>query len=210
LKKFLISFIALMLFVSPVEAGWKSALAGAAVGYAAKRAPAACLSSPACSGAVERTALALAKEYGQAAVSACLNSPKCLGALVAGAAGVAGAANKEELAEWFNSYMGKGKGRDYRNGNAQKNNHDSHDPDPDDEEPLTTLQAGGNTLSNRVSNVLNKRTGRNATSRDWGRALERMKGDNSLPADHHGIIRSDGAYLDSNGRIIAFIEDYLP
>lgn len=212
MKKFFAVFLVLILFVSSAEAGWKSTVAGMAVGFALKRAPAACLSNAACAAAVERSVLSLATRYGEAAVSACLNSPSCLAALVAGASGAAGAANKEELAEWFNSFMGKGKGRDFRNGDGQKNLRDSQgsDPDPDDDGNLTTLQAGGNTLSNRVAPALNRKTGKNIPSRDWGRALERMKGENDLAADHHAIIRSDGAYIDGKGNIIGYLQDFLP
>jgi filamentous hemagglutinin len=45
--------------------------------------------------------------------------------------------------------------------------------------------------------------------KDYGRALEALKRNHGLPNNHHGKIRGDGAYLDSEGNLIDFITDYL-
>jgi hypothetical protein len=210
MKKFFVALLLTLSLAFPAQAGWKTKALGLGFAYAARNAPPACAASPACMAAVQRTALALTKKYGEAAVKGCFNSPKCLGLLAGTAVGVVGEHNKEALSEWFNSYMGKGKSRDYRNGKAPgKDGNNEREPEPNDEQEVHTLQAGGNTLSDRTAKALNRVTNKNLQKRDWGRALESLKKENTLLNDHHGVIRSDGAYIDTNGNFVGYLKDYL-
>jgi hypothetical protein len=83
--------------------------------------------------------------------------------------------------------------------------------DNDEEKRATTLQSGGNTISNRTAKGLNEHFGTEKHSREWGRALEDMKKDNGLPNNHQGKIMSNGDYVDpKTGDVLGNIGDYAP
>jgi len=71
------------------------------------------------------------------------------------------------------------------------------------------LQTGGNTITNRIAEGLNKGTGENLPKREWGRALEALKRDNGLRNDVHGQIMTNGDFV-VNGETIGNIADYIP
>ncbi len=79
-----------------------------------------------------------------------------------------------------------------------------------DASDVKVLQIGGNKLNNRTVNGLNDYFGENIPGRDWGRALERLKFEHSLPNAHHGRILSNGDYKNDKGEIIDNIRDYIP
>jgi hypothetical protein len=72
-----------------------------------------------------------------------------------------------------------------------------------------TLQSGGNTLKKRTADKLNEHFGENLPPREWGRALERLKGENGLPPNHHAKILENGDYVDDAGNVIGNLADYL-
>ncbi len=73
----------------------------------------------------------------------------------------------------------------------------------------TPLQTGGNTITNRIAEGLNKGTGENLTRREWGRALEALKRDNGLSNNVHGQIMSNADFV-VNGETVGNIRDYIP
>ena len=73
----------------------------------------------------------------------------------------------------------------------------------------TVLQSGGNTISARTAQELNRVSGLNAHRRDWGRALESLKNDLGLRNDHHGRIMSNGDYMDDSGNVLGNIIHYM-
>ena len=75
---------------------------------------------------------------------------------------------------------------------------------------VRTLQTGGNTVLRQTARALNDALGRSVARRDWGRALEGLKKELSLPRNHHGAIRSNGDYADEAGNILGSLLDYLP
>jgi hypothetical protein len=70
------------------------------------------------------------------------------------------------------------------------------------------LQTGENTLKSSTANQLNKNLEMNEPSREWGRALERLKGEEGIPNDSHNKIMGNGDYQ-VNGEIVGNIADYL-
>ncbi len=74
----------------------------------------------------------------------------------------------------------------------------------------SVLQTGGRTISQRTADALNKASGNKLHPREWGRALENLKGELGLRRDHHGQILSNGNYTDGSGRALGNITDYLP
>ncbi|WP_218110039.1 hypothetical protein [Oligoflexus tunisiensis] len=74
---------------------------------------------------------------------------------------------------------------------------------------IKVLQTGGRTLEERTAKALNQATGRSLNKREWGKALERLKDDLGLRNDHHGKILSNGDYLDTNGRNLGNLIEYL-
>ena len=72
------------------------------------------------------------------------------------------------------------------------------------------LQSGGNKIQKQTAKALNESLEKNLHSREWGRSLEKMKKDLSLPNDHHGKIDEFGGYWDGDGNLLGNIEDYLP
>jgi hypothetical protein len=74
---------------------------------------------------------------------------------------------------------------------------------------IKVLQTGIRTPDERTAKALNQMTGRNLNRREWGKALEGLKQDLGLRGDHHGKILSDGDYLDTNGRNLGNLIDYL-
>jgi hypothetical protein len=73
----------------------------------------------------------------------------------------------------------------------------------------TVLQTGGNKITGRIADGLNKGTGESLTKREWGRALEALKRDNGLRNDAHGKILSNGDFV-VNGTTIGNITHYIP
>jgi filamentous hemagglutinin len=71
------------------------------------------------------------------------------------------------------------------------------------------LQTGGNTMESGTAKKLNEHLGKSSEPREWGRALEALKTDLSLPNNHHGKIWSDGAYSDMAGKRDGYLTDYL-
>ena len=69
-------------------------------------------------------------------------------------------------------------------------------------EPII-LQRGGNKISDAVARAFGKHP------REIGRALENLKKTNSLPPNHHGIIKSNGDYMDNMDNYIDNIFEYL-
>lgn len=72
-----------------------------------------------------------------------------------------------------------------------------------------TVQSGGRTINNRTAEALNKATGSSLKPREWGRGLETLKKDLSLPNNHHGKITEYGHYLDDSGNVLGNILDYI-
>lgn len=72
------------------------------------------------------------------------------------------------------------------------------------------LQTGGNTLNKRTATVLNEQLGENLNRREWGRALEELKSELGLPANHHARILDNGDYIDDAGNILGNLQDYIP
>ena len=74
---------------------------------------------------------------------------------------------------------------------------------------VVTIQTGGNIIESGTARALNTAFGKNLTSRDWGRALEALKGDKGLSPNFHGNIQSDGNYVNDLGQSQGNISDYL-
>jgi RHS repeat-associated protein len=75
---------------------------------------------------------------------------------------------------------------------------------------LKILQTGNRTLSQATADILNEVYELDLVRRDWGRALEALKGDLGLANDFHGLIDSIGNLLDANTReVLGNISDYL-
>ena len=70
------------------------------------------------------------------------------------------------------------------------------------QEPFT-LQSGGNTINQGTADHFG------INRRELGRALEKLKKNNSLPNRHHGKIKSNGDYTDASGEFIDNILSYL-
>ena len=75
---------------------------------------------------------------------------------------------------------------------------------------VRTLQTGGNKMLKQTADALNDTLGKSLGRRDWGRALEELKGELGLPADHHGQILSTGDYVDDAGNVLGNLLDYIP
>jgi hypothetical protein len=73
----------------------------------------------------------------------------------------------------------------------------------------TTLQSGGNSITNQTAKGLNEGTGENLTKREWGRALEDLKKNNGLSNDTHGKIMSNADYS-VDGKVVGNITHYIP
>jgi hypothetical protein len=71
------------------------------------------------------------------------------------------------------------------------------------------LIRGGRAMNQRVANKLNKKFQMNKAQREWGRALEDLKGDYQLRNDDHGTLYENGDYV-LGDRFIANIMDYVP
>jgi len=71
------------------------------------------------------------------------------------------------------------------------------------------LQTGGNTIEKRTASALNEALGETLQPREWGRALEALKQEQSLPNNFHGKILSNGDYLDKAGNYLGSLLDYL-
>jgi RHS repeat-associated protein len=99
-------------------------------------------------------------------------------------------------------------------GSASQDDSNASPDDPDPEEDPTqgskVLQTGGNTISNRTARELNKTFNEDHHSRDWGRALEALKDESGISANHHGKVWSDGSYTDLKGNYLGNIRDYMP
>jgi hypothetical protein len=72
------------------------------------------------------------------------------------------------------------------------------------------LQSAGHTLRDSTVKALNEYFGLNASREMWGRAVESLKADHSMPWNYHGKIMSNGNYLDKQGNFLDNIRDYLP
>jgi len=72
------------------------------------------------------------------------------------------------------------------------------------------FQTGCNKLLPGTARQLNETFGKNLHSREWGRALERLKKANGLAKNHHGIIDELGNYYDDAGNLLDNIGDWLP
>lgn len=72
------------------------------------------------------------------------------------------------------------------------------------------IQTGGRKIYPRTAEILNKNLGRKLHPREWGRALERLKGKIKLRGDHHGKIYGNGDYANHAGKVIGNIDDYVP
>jgi len=73
-----------------------------------------------------------------------------------------------------------------------------------------TLQTGGHTVNKSTAKSLNETFGKKLKPREWGRALEELKDDLDLAADHHGKILANGDYCDGAGKVLGNISEYLP
>jgi filamentous hemagglutinin len=70
--------------------------------------------------------------------------------------------------------------------------------------PKRTLQTGGQTISKRTARALG------LGKRRAGRAIESLKRDLRIPANHHGKIMSDGSYVDPHtGETLGNLYHYL-
>jgi RHS repeat-associated protein len=74
-----------------------------------------------------------------------------------------------------------------------------------------TLQSDGHTLEAGTAKSLNRTFDYNLPPRDWGRALEAMKKDNSLPSDFYNTkILDNGDVLNARtGETLGNLDDYL-
>ena len=72
------------------------------------------------------------------------------------------------------------------------------------------LQSGGNRITSATAKALNEFADTSLSRREWGRALEALKAEQRLPNNFHGKITSTGDYLDSAGKFIDNIMNYLP
>lgn len=72
---------------------------------------------------------------------------------------------------------------------------------------LSTLQSGGNTISNQTAQALNKNTGMNLPKRAWGHALESLKKEEGLSNSTDGKIMSNGDYI-VNGDVVSNLTHY--
>ena len=72
------------------------------------------------------------------------------------------------------------------------------------------LQTGGNRFNNRTAKALNEQLGENLNRKEWGRALEGLKKNLGLPANHHARILDNGDYIDDAGNILGNLLDYVP
>ena len=73
-----------------------------------------------------------------------------------------------------------------------------------------TLQTGGHVVKKGTVKALNETFGKKLHKGDWGEALEALKDDLNLAADHHGKILSNGDYCDGSGKVLGNIAEYLP
>lgn len=76
---------------------------------------------------------------------------------------------------------------------------------------VRVLQTGGKTLSGATAAALNKANGLDLARREWGRALELLKGHALLRNDFHGQILSNGDYVHATtgewfGNLLSYIE----
>ena len=75
---------------------------------------------------------------------------------------------------------------------------------------LPPLQVGDHRIKSGTARALNELTGRNLHSRDWGRAVERIKRANEINSnDHSGIIDGLGNYVHAARDVFESLEDYL-
>jgi hypothetical protein len=73
-----------------------------------------------------------------------------------------------------------------------------------------TLQSGGNTIKAATAEALNAAGGVKLTRAEWSLVVRELKAAEGVAHDAHGIIRSTGDYLDSAGRLIGNLFDYVP
>ena len=91
----------------------------------------------------------------------------------------------------------------------------SHAEPKTPEEPPTgeksrPLQSGNSkTIKVATAKALNERFGKSLHGREWGRALENLKGYFNLPSDFHGQIMDNGDFTDAEGKVIGNIHDHL-
>jgi Pre-toxin TG len=72
-----------------------------------------------------------------------------------------------------------------------------------------TVQTGGRTINKRTAQALNEFSDMDLTPREWGRALESLKGEHSLSPSHHGKILANGDYADESGNVIDNLLHYI-
>jgi hypothetical protein len=72
------------------------------------------------------------------------------------------------------------------------------------------IQTGDNIINPGTAEKLNKYFGLDLHPREWGRALERLKGELKIKGNHHGKIYDDGTYEDTKTKKTGNIADYLP
>ncbi|MCC7383327.1 MAG: hypothetical protein IT384_15935, partial [Deltaproteobacteria bacterium] len=71
------------------------------------------------------------------------------------------------------------------------------------------LQTGGNKIVDRTARGLNEAFDKDLPSPEWGRVLERLKSELSLPNEYHGKIAANGDYLDEAGNVLGNLGEYL-
>jgi hypothetical protein len=73
------------------------------------------------------------------------------------------------------------------------------------------VQSGGHTITKYARNEIVKEMGLDSstTARDIGRAIERLKSNKGLPNGHHGKIFANGDYVDTDGKYVGNLIDYL-
>ena len=70
------------------------------------------------------------------------------------------------------------------------------------------LQKGGHIVSKTTANALNEVFNLNLPSREWGRAIEKLKHELLLNPDDHGTIYDDGTYESEDGSVIGSFLEY--